>query len=119
MSCSKPLRKVNVFGYGMREEQHYYRGKLSDDGNYLKASFEAFLGAPGKHSIEPKKVPLKFEDYCVSRFPGRILIQLNGLSNMNKKRELKIFSVGNLFSIKIGWMEVKQKYESEKYSVGT
>ena len=85
MSCSKPLRKVNVFGYGMREEQHYYRGKLSDDGNYLKASFRTFSGAPGKHSIKPKKVPLKFEDYCVSRFPGRILIQLNGLSKIKKE----------------------------------
>ena len=65
-SCRSPFKKVNIFGHGMQEKQHYRRGKLIEDGSRLRIHFKKFKD-PRKHSVKDNLLPLQFKNYCVSK----------------------------------------------------
>ena len=65
-SCLSPFKKVNVFGHGMQEKEHYRRGKLTQDGSRLRIHFKKFKD-PRKHSVKDHLLPMKFKNYCVSK----------------------------------------------------
>ena len=64
-SCRVPFKKINIFGSGMEDHQHYRRGKLIENGTYLVIHFKKYMDER-KHSIKDQLLPLSFKDYCVS-----------------------------------------------------
>ena len=62
--CHVPFKKINVFGFGMQDDQHYRRGILKENGTHLTVHFKKF-NDKRKHSIEDHHIPIKFKDYCV------------------------------------------------------
>ena len=65
-TCQVPFKKVNVFGSGMEDNQHYRRGKLIENETFLVINFKKYTDHQ-KHSIKDQLLPRNFRNYCVRK----------------------------------------------------